>query len=56
MKNNPDYDKYDNKGIYEYGCGLDNLHITYGHDEYLYQVLKNNKNHNLDEKYMKIIR
>ena len=29
MKNNPDYDKYDNKGIYEYGCGLYNLHITY---------------------------
>ena len=56
MKENPDYDKYDNKGIYKYGCGLDNLHITYGHDEYLYQVLKNNKNHNLDEKYMKIIR
>lgn len=27
-------------GIYEPGCGLDNVHISWGHDEYLYQVVK----------------
>lgn len=30
-------------GIYEEGCGLMNLHMSYGHDEYLYQVLLHNK-------------
>lgn len=28
-------------GIYEEGTGLDNVHISWGHDEYLYQVVKN---------------
>jgi inositol oxygenase len=32
-------------GIYEKNCGLMNLHMTYGHDEYLYQVLKHNTCH-----------
>ncbi len=27
-------------GIYEAGCGLDNLHLAWGHDEYLYQGTK----------------
>jgi inositol oxygenase len=27
-------------GIYEEGCGLDNVHLSWGHDEYLYQVVK----------------
>ena len=27
-------------GIYEEGCGLDNVHLTWGHDEYLYHVVK----------------
>src|ERR1041385_3410503 len=27
-------------GIYEPGCGLDNLVISFGHDEYLYRVLR----------------
>lgn len=27
-------------GIYEPGCGLDNVHISWGHDEYLYHVVK----------------
>lgn len=27
-------------GIYEAGCGLDNVHISWGHDEYLYLVTK----------------
>ena len=43
-------------GIYQKGCGLDKLKISFGHDEYLYQVLKQNKNHLLSEKYMNIIR
>ena len=27
-------------GIYEEGSGLDNVHLSWGHDEYLYQVVK----------------
>lgn len=27
-------------GIYEAGCGLDRVHLSWGHDEYLYQVVK----------------
>ena len=27
-------------GIYEQGCGLDNVHMSWGHDEYLYHVVK----------------
>jgi inositol oxygenase len=27
-------------GIYEEGCGLDRIHLSWGHDEYLYQVVK----------------
>ena len=27
-------------GIYEPGCGLDNVHLSWGHDEYLYHVVK----------------
>lgn len=38
--NNPE--QYDNLGIYEEKCGLDNLTMTYGHDEYLYNVLIDN--------------
>ena len=56
LKNNSDFDKYDKLGIYEYGCGLDNLNITFGHDEYLYQVLKQNYNHYISQKYLDIIR
>ncbi|KAG6872470.1 hypothetical protein C0995_009469 [Termitomyces sp. Mi166 len=40
---NPDYyDKvYSSKyGIYEPHCGLDNVMLSWGHDEYLYHVLK----------------
>jgi len=28
-------------GIYEGGCGLDNVLMSWGHDEYLYQVVRN---------------
>jgi inositol oxygenase len=27
-------------GIYEEGCGLDKVHLSWGHDEYLYQAVK----------------
>jgi inositol oxygenase len=27
-------------GIYKEGCGLDNIQFSWGHDEYLYQVMK----------------
>ncbi|KAH7308850.1 putative inositol oxygenase [Rhexocercosporidium sp. MPI-PUGE-AT-0058] len=43
MSGNPDYDnpKYNTQyGIYEPGCGIDNLMVSWGHDEYLYQVFK----------------
>ena len=56
LNGNTDFDKYDKLGIYEYGCGLDNLNITFGHDEYLYQVLKQNDNHHISQKYLDIIR
>lgn len=28
-------------GIYEPNCGLDQVHMSWGHDEYIYQVVKN---------------
>ena len=27
-------------GVYSDGCGLDNVHMSWGHDEYLYHVVK----------------
>jgi len=33
-------------GIYEEGCGFDNCLFSFGHDEYLYQVLKYNQQYN----------
>ncbi|MGJ7031394.1 inositol oxygenase family protein [Niabella hirudinis] len=43
FKENPDYDnpKYSTKlGVYEAGCGLRNVHMSWGHDEYIYQIMK----------------
>ncbi|KAI9804693.1 MAG: hypothetical protein M1833_006768 [Piccolia ochrophora] len=43
FKGNPDYghEVYGTKyGIYEPGCGMDNVMLSWGHDEYLYQVVK----------------
>ena len=57
LQKNPDYNKYDKLGIYKENCGLDNLYISYGHDEYLYQVLLQNMDkHKLSKKYLDIIR
>ncbi len=30
-------------GIYEQGCGMDNVLISWGHDEYIYQVMRESK-------------
>jgi inositol oxygenase len=41
--NNPDAkdERYNTKyGIYEPNCGLRNVHLSWGHDEYLYQMTK----------------
>jgi inositol oxygenase len=48
---NPDHDK----SIYESGCGLDAVHVSYGHDEYMYQVLSRT-GHNLPEQALYMIR
>lgn len=40
---NPDSadERYNSKyGVYRHGCGLRNVHMSWGHDEYLYQMLK----------------
>ena len=43
FKDNPDYynEIYSTKyGIYTPGCGLDNVMLSWGHDEYLYHICK----------------
>lgn len=43
FEQNPDYQnpRYQTKyGIYSQGCGLENVHMSWGHDEYLYHVVK----------------
>ena len=45
-KLNPDMKNYKYNtdfGIYESGCGLNNVKCSWGHDEYLYQILCHNK-------------
>ncbi|KAL5771092.1 hypothetical protein ACOSP7_015246 [Xanthoceras sorbifolium] len=45
FKDNPDYNNpaYSTKnGIYQEGCGLDNVMISWGHDDYMYLVAKEN--------------
>ena len=37
-RRNPEYRT--RLGIYEEGCGLENVHMSWGHDEYLYHVVK----------------
>lgn len=60
MKDNPDYNNplYSTEyGIYEPNCGIENLKLSFGHDEYLYQVLQYNKGkHRISDRYQKIIR
>ena len=57
MKSNPDYYKYDDVCIYKKNCGLENLIISFGHDEYLYGVLKHNKDlHKMTDRTMNMVR
>jgi inositol oxygenase len=59
MKENPDLNNpvYSTEyGIYNPNCGIENLKLSFGHDEYLYQVLQNNYGHNLPHKLQNIIR
>ncbi|XP_074269180.1 inositol oxygenase 1-like [Silene latifolia] len=45
FKQNPDYNNpaYNTKfGIYSEGCGLDNVLVSWGHDDYMYLVAKEN--------------
>jgi inositol oxygenase len=44
FKANPDYDdpRYNTElGIYTRNCGLNNVHMSWGHDEYVYHMMKN---------------
>ncbi len=55
FKNNPDSDSplYQTpNGIYEEGTGLDNIHLSFGHDEYLYHVVKDYSRLPLEALYM----
>jgi inositol oxygenase len=43
FRDNPDaaIERYQTKsGVYSEACGLDNVHLSWGHDEYLYHVVK----------------
>jgi inositol oxygenase len=42
-------------GIYTKNCGLDNCIVSWGHDEFLYRTLLNNK-HSLPEEALYIVR
>jgi inositol oxygenase len=59
MRENPDYChplygcKY---GIYQPNCGIENLMLSFGHDEYMYRVLQKSTTHKLSQKYANIIR
>lgn len=43
-------------GMYKKGCGIDEVTLAWGHDEYLYQVLNNHKDNKLPEEAMVMIR
>ena len=53
---NPDYNKYDEIGIYSPSCGLNSLVMTFGHDEYLYSVLTEYPGNKLPPVALQIIR
>jgi len=58
FEENPDFNdpRFNTKlGIYTEGCGLDNVYMSFGHDEYMYQVCKQN-NCKLPDEAMYIIR
>jgi len=51
---NPNYNT--EYGIYSPNCGLDNTHCAFGHDEYLYMVLKNHKDCKLPQAGLEMVR
>jgi len=56
---NPDNDdpRYNTElGIYEEGCGLDNVMMSWGHDQYFYEVLKGNEGVSLPDEALYIVR
>jgi inositol oxygenase len=58
FESNEDYTNplYNTKlGIYKEGCGFDNLQFSFGHDEYMYQVLLQN-NTKLPEEALYVVR
>lgn len=58
FEDNPDMTdpKYNTKfGIYEPNCGLENVQMSWGHDEYMYRVLKNHGT-SLPEEALYVIR
>ncbi|WP_090782670.1 inositol oxygenase family protein [Pedobacter sp. ok626] len=43
FKDNPDFQNklyQDKLGVYSENCGLDNIHMSWGHDEYVYHMMK----------------
>lgn len=43
FKDNPDFQNklyQDKLGVYTENCGLDNIHMSWGHDEYVYHMMK----------------
>ncbi|CAF0802193.1 unnamed protein product [Didymodactylos carnosus] len=59
FKDNPDIKKplYSSQyGIYTPNCGLENVMMSWGHDEYLYRVLKNHQQCTLPDEAFYIIR
>jgi len=59
FQHNPDLrnEVYSTKyGIYHEGIGLDNVIMSWGHDEYMYRVLKNHPNCTIPEEGLYIIR
>lgn len=56
---NPDMDKDEfntDLGMYQSHCGLDNLNLAWGHDEYLYHVLQNHPMNTIPKAGMAMIR
>lgn len=59
FNNNPDLanPSFNTKyGIYSPNCGLDKVTMSWGHDEYMYRVLKNHKSCTLPEEGLYMIR
>lgn len=59
FQRNPDLynNHYNTKfGLYSPNCGLENVNMSWGHDEYLYRVLKNHPNMTLPDESLYCIR